>query len=354
MSATDSVLQALTLDPDLPQVRLSLATIYQGTGRIELSEDQLRLIIEEQPASSDAHRILGQTLLAQRELDEAAEEYQRAIELRPNYWRNHGELGLLYLQIGRRPLAAAAFRRVTELLPESARGFQMLGAVYQALGELQVARENYERALQLGELPSTYSNIGLLHYVEGNFAEAAKAFERARDLSPSDFRVRRNLGDVYQQLGQTEQAQAEYQRAVELTMDLVKVNPTDATQLGQLAVLEALVGRHRDAKRHADEAVTIAPDDGNLLYFKAVVHARAGEQEAALSSLRDALRHRFPAALIRQQGELTSLEDLPEFNAILEEGLSQRLAEEDPDAQFQQLRGLLEALDSVVQREGRQ
>lgn len=89
--------------------------------------------------------------------------------------------------------------------------------------------------------------------------------------------MRRNLGDVYQQLGQTEQAQAEYQRAVELTADLVKVNPTDPTQLGQLAVLEALVGRHQDAKRHADEAVTIAPDDGNLLYFKAVVHARAEE-----------------------------------------------------------------------------
>ena len=47
VSATDSVLQALALDPDLPQARLSLATIYQGTGRIELSEDQLRLIIEE-------------------------------------------------------------------------------------------------------------------------------------------------------------------------------------------------------------------------------------------------------------------------------------------------------------------
>ena len=141
-----------------------------------------------------------------------------------------------------RPPAAAVFRRVTELLPESARGFQMLGAVYQALGELQAARENYERTLQLGELPSTYSNIDLLHYADGNFADAAKAFERARDLSLSDFRVCRNLGDVYQQLGQTEQAQAEYQRGVELTVDLVKVNPTDPTQLGQLAVFETLVG----------------------------------------------------------------------------------------------------------------
>ena len=131
VSATDAVLAALALDPGLPQVRLSLAKIYQGTGRSELSEDQVRRVIEEQPSNSDAHRILGQTLAAQGRLDEALEEYQQAIGLRPNYWRHHGDLGLLYFQVGRRPLAAAAFRRVTELMPASARGFQMLGAVYQ-------------------------------------------------------------------------------------------------------------------------------------------------------------------------------------------------------------------------------
>ena len=288
VSATDAVLEALAIDPDLPQVRLSLATIYLGTGRSELSEDQVRRVIEEQPSNSDAHRILGQTLAGQGRLDEALEEYQRAIGLRPNYWRHHGDLGLLYSQVGRRPLAAAEFRRVTELMPASARGFQMLGAVYQTLGEIAEARANYERALELGELPGTYTNLGLLHYADQNYPAATEAFERARDLSPNDFRFRRNLGDAYRELGRTEDAHSEYERAVELVADLADVDPTNATLLGQRAVLESLVGEFDEARRHVDEAVRLTPDDGNLFYFKAVVHASSDEPDQALAALGEA------------------------------------------------------------------
>ena len=265
VSATDAVLEALELDPDLPQVRLSLATIYQGTGRSELSEDQVRRVIEEQPSNSDAHRMLGQTLAVQGRLDEALEEHQQAIDLRPNCWRHHGDVGLLYFQVGRRPLAAAAFRRVTELMPASARGFQMLGAVYQTLGEVAQARENYERALQLGELPATYTNLGLLHYADQNYPAATEAFERARDLSPNDFRFRRNLGDAYGELGRADDAHSEYERAVELVADLADVDPTNAMLQGQRAVLETLVGRFTEARHHVDEAARLAPEDGNIL-----------------------------------------------------------------------------------------
>ena len=148
--AADAVLAALALDPDLPQVRLSLATIYRGTGRVEQAEDQVRQVIEGYPSNSDAHRVLGQILDSQRRTDEAVAEYGQAIALRPSYWRNYFELGLTYYQANRRPLAAAQFRRVTELMPESARGFQVLGSMYQTMGELELARENYERSLEFG------------------------------------------------------------------------------------------------------------------------------------------------------------------------------------------------------------
>ena len=353
VSATDAVLEALELDPDLPQVRLSLATIYQGTGRSELSEDQVRRVIEEQPSNSDAHRMLGQTLAVQGRLDEALEEHQQAIDLRPNYWRHHGDLGLLYFQVGRRPLAAAAFRRVTELMPASARGFQMLGAVYQTLGEVAQARENYERALQLGELPATYTNLGLLHYADQNYPAATEAFERARDLSPNDFRFRRNLGDAYRELGRADDAHSEYERAVELVADLADVDPTNAMLQWQRAVLETLVGRFTEARRHVDEAARLAPEDGNIFYFKAVVHASADEPDEALAALGQALARGFPAALVRPQGELTSLEDRPEFGSMLEETPSQTTAP-GQTPQIQQLRGLLDALDAVVQQHSRQ
>ena len=351
MRATDSVLKALTIDPDLPQVRLPLATIYEGTGRAELAEDQIRRVIEEQPSNSDAHRMLAQTLVAQGQFDEGVAEYEQAIALRPNYWRNHGDLGLLYFQIGRRPLAAGQFRRVTELLPERARGFQMLGSVYQALGERQTAREIYERALEYGELPTTHSNIGVLHYAEGNYEESARSFEQAVEASPEDFRWRRNLGDAYRELGRDEDASVQYGRAVELARGLVDVNPTNAILTGQLAVLETLVDHDAEARRRAEEAIAMAPDDPSLHYLKAVVHASADDVESALASLRAALERGFPVALVRQQGELVMLEGVPEFEELLSG--QPRQPTDDANAQIDQLRGLLESLDSAATREGR-
>ena len=60
----------------------------------------------------------------------------------------------------------------------------------------------------------------------------------------------------------------------------------------------------------------------------------------------------YPPALVRQQGELTTLEGMPEFEAVLE--AEPAPITDAPDQQMQQLRGLLEALDTVVQQGGRE
>ncbi len=344
--AADAVLAALALDPDLPQVRLSLATIYRGTGRVEQAEDQVRQVIEGYPSNSDAHRVLGQILDSQRRTDEAVAEYGQAIALRPSYWRNYFELGLTYYQANRRPLAAAQFRRVTELMPESARGFQVLGSMYQTMGELELARENYERSLEFGALPAAHSNIGLLEWAAGNYEAAAEAFAAAVALAPDDFRYRRNLGDAYRVLGREEEALAEYRRAVEKAADVVRVNAADVVTLGQLATIESLAGSHEAALGHIDDALQLAPGDPGLLYTKAVVHAASGDTETALSFVISAVSGGYPPTLARQQGELTALEGMPEFEELLVAAPAP--AADAPGQQMQQLRGLLETLVTEV------
>ena len=349
--AADAVLTALTLDSWLPQVRLSLATIYRGTGRVEQAEDQVRQVIEGYPSNSDAHRVLGQILDSQRRVDEAVAEYDRAIALRPSYWRNYFELGLTYYQANRRPLAAAQFRRVTELMPESARGFQVLGGIYQTMGELELARENYQRSLEYGEVPTTYSNIGVLHWVEGDYEAAREAFASAVRIAPDNFLWRRNLGDALRALGDEEAALGEYEQAIDQATAVVDVNPSDVVVLGQLATIESLAGRADEAAGHVEEALRLAPGDPNLLYTKAVVYAAAGDTETALASVIEAVSGGYPPALVRQQGELTALEGMPEFEAMLAAGPAP--VSDAPGQQMQQLRGLLESLDTAVQQGSR-
>ena len=55
---------------------------------------------------------------------------------------------------------------------------------------------------------------------------------------------------------------------------------------------------------------------------------------------------------MRQQGELTSLEERPEFISMLDETPGQTTAP-GQTPQIQQLRALLDALDTVVQQHSR-
>jgi len=192
----------------------------------------------------------------------------------------------------------------------------MLGAAYDKMGNDDLALVYYQRAIELNPDARAYSNLGTLYYRQGRFADAAKAYGEAARLEPSPAK-HRNLGDLYARLGQPARAREQYLRAVELSQSLLRVNPKDARSLGLLAVSEAKLGRRDVAARHADEAVALAPLDGEVLYRKAVVAALAGRTGPALTSLRQALDHGYSPADAARDDDFGSLRDSPAFRPLV-------------------------------------
>ena len=123
-------------------------------------------------------------------------ELQKAIALRPNYWRNHSELGFAYYRAGRLDEAADAYRRVTELQPDSALGFHMLGTVQQAAGDTAAALLSYTRANEIRPAYGTWSNMGTILFWQGDYAKAADAYAHAIALAPHEPELYANLARV--------------------------------------------------------------------------------------------------------------------------------------------------------------
>jgi tetratricopeptide (TPR) repeat protein len=192
----------------------------------------------------------------------------------------------------------------------------MLGAVYDKMGNDELALVYYRRAIDLNPDARAYSNLGTLYYRQGKFAEAAQAYSEAARLEPGPAK-HRNLGDVYARLGQATRAREQYERAVALSQSILGVNPKDAHTLGLLAVSEAKLGRHDVAARHAEEAVGLAPLDGEVLYRKAVVAALAGRTGPALAALRQALDHGYSAADAARDDDFGPLRDSPAFRQLV-------------------------------------
>jgi serine/threonine-protein kinase len=309
--------KALTLDQQQPDVWISLARIHQGTGRREEALNELNKALSLQPNSDEAHQVMGQVLQSLERLKEAEEHYLEAVALRPNYWRHHSLLGGFYYATGRGKDAVAAFTRVTELQPDNGRGFNNLGAAYYALGDNANALKFWERAVTITPMPETLSNIGIIHFVEGRYEEARVSFQQAVTALPNDGLLRGNLGDALAGLNRREEARQAWLEAVRLDREALKVNPNDATTLARIALREAKLGEQALAERDITAAVSLNATDAEVLYYSAVVRALAGDSERALTSLEQALKNGYSAAIAAGDRDLGAIRDTPRFRALV-------------------------------------
>ncbi|HSR68797.1 MAG TPA: tetratricopeptide repeat protein [Acidobacteriota bacterium] len=316
--ARHAIQRALQLDPQRPEVRISLAVIYEGTGQNEKAIEELRGALRQQPNNDDAHRLLGNVLKAEGRSEEAIESYRQAIAFRPDYWGNYRALGLAYFDAGRYQEAITAFRRITELQPDSVWGYQSVGVAHHAAGNLDDAISWYTRALAEGPSAAAYSNLGTIHYRRGEFEKAARNYEKALEMHPARVTTLRNLGDAYSRLGLAEKAGQCYQRAIDLIQDTLQVNAKDARQLGLMALLEAKLGCRQGAVGHVDEAVALAPEDSQVLYRQAVVRALCGDREAALQALASALERGYSRSEAQLDDDLAALRGLPAYQRIIQ------------------------------------
>ena len=312
-SAAEEVLKAVALDPGSNETRMSLAAVYQITGRSGAAVDELRTVLARQPTNDEAHRQLGDILSKEGKPEQALAEFQRAVALRSDFWKNHERLGLFFLANGRSAEAVTAFTRVVALHSNSSDGFQQLGTAYQTLGNSEEARKNYQRAIALNPNPAAFSNLGTLEYSAGRFLAAADAYESAIKLRPNRPAYHRNLGDAYVRLGKRPEAEAEYSAALGLTEQTLAINPADPTAMSQLAVYEAKLGRHDSALRHIRSAFSLNPGNPELLYRTSVVQTLLGDKANGMKALGEALDRGYSAVLARDDDDLAALRDLPEF-----------------------------------------
>jgi serine/threonine-protein kinase len=311
-------LEALRIDPDQAEVRMSLAVMYTGQGKNDDAVAELMRVMERQPDNDNAHRLLSSIHIDLGEWDAAIAAAKRAAALRPSYWRNHSHLGFVYFRGGNYDEAARAYARMIELQPDNARGYQALGTTLQAAGRNDEALEQYDKALSIRPSARTYSNVGTLHFWGGNHRKAAAAYEKAVSLAPNDPALHANLGDAYLKLGQPARARECYRRAVQQVQKLLGVSGNDPQHLSALALYEAKLGDHDTAADALRKSLAISPKDGQVLYAAALVHALAGQNGPACSHLGDAIENGASSEEIRHAYELVALKGCPAYDAVVQ------------------------------------
>jgi tetratricopeptide (TPR) repeat protein len=315
--ATEAVMRATRADPVQAAVSYSLGNMAYQRGRLEDAANSIRRSLALQPDLDDAHRVLGHVLSDRGDVEGAIAEHRLAIRIRPSYWRHYNSLGLVYYRAGRYRDALDPYRRATELQPSAAGPFQMLGTIYYRLEQFDEAIGNYEHAVRLGPNAAAFANLALGYYARQRYDEAQQAYQRSLALNPKSIGNQRNLGDVYMRLKQPVRAKAAYEQGIAVGNELLAVNPRDYRTIALVALCEVKVGRAADAERHAAEARALAPTDREILQRSAEIHARLGDQAAALRYLKSAIDRGYGRHEALENDELAALRKLPAFVALV-------------------------------------
>jgi len=190
-----------------------LGLVYYRAGRPEEALPAFRRVTELQPDLPNGFQSLGATYHSMGALDQAVSNYQEAIQ-RGYSWVAHSNLGTIYYRRGRFAEAAEQYEKALELNPNRHVYHRNLGDAYQRLGRPQDARASYLRAKELGlkmlsvnpnEAP-VMSFLGLCEAKLGNTAEALHLATEATRLAPREADVLYDRAVVHALSGDVENA----------------------------------------------------------------------------------------------------------------------------------------------------
>jgi tetratricopeptide (TPR) repeat protein len=129
-----------------PLAVMSLGYAYSAVGEQEKALAAMRRYIEMEPEAADPRASYADLLLRFGRYDEALEQYQKSLELKPDYWYAFQMIGKVNATMGRLRDAEKMFARTYELLPQS----QDLDAERLATAaSMAMARGNYKEAERL-------------------------------------------------------------------------------------------------------------------------------------------------------------------------------------------------------------
>ena len=203
---------------------LRLAKSDLTEGKLSKAIVTCEKILEIQPNSADAYRILGETYQAEDNFEKAMYAYAKAVEIQPEYAEVHAFLGQLYSQ-------------------------------KKWLGE---AANQYQKAINLGlKLPEVYYNLGNIFYQFRYFESAIQCYETAIVIKPNYINAYLGLGIIFER-------ERNYQAAVDIYRKVIELNPDFVEAYNNLGRILSSWNRTSEAIEVYQQALVLKPDSASL------------------------------------------------------------------------------------------
>lgn len=243
--------------------------------------ERITEVIEEDPLIKEAHRVRARIFLKLNRLEEAIEECKEALEIDPEYEAAIFSLAHAYKRLKKYEEAITGYERLMQLDPRDHKPAYNLGEIYLKMDDIDKAIFYLQKAIELEpERSSMAHNLLGTAYLEKKMVEQAEAeFNKALEMRLHIPDGHFNLALVYEERNELRKAVEEYKKEIEL-------HPAAYPAHFNLAKLYVKMGNMLKGIEHFKEAIKHKKDFANGYLFLAKAYLDLGENfdEAILLS----------------------------------------------------------------------
>lgn len=281
------------------RVHARLSEIYLRSEDHARAVEQLKAILESNPANVQAHYFLGNIAMEERRPVEAVDHLRRALVLKPDFEQAYYDLSNALIAADQPSDALATLDEVRKRFPQNFISEFLRAVAYTRQKAYDQAVKLFGAAEVLAQTSDSkrlnhffYFQYGAAAERGGDFAIAEKHFRKALELNPDFHEAQNYLGYMWAERG------TNLTEALDLLQKAIKAEPDNEAYLDSLGWVLFQLGKPAEAVTHIQRAIELSKEpDATLLDHLGDVHFALKSWDQAREAWERSLRIEQKAAV---------------------------------------------------------
>ncbi|MGO9018355.1 MAG: tetratricopeptide repeat protein [Syntrophobacteraceae bacterium] len=206
--------------------------------------------------------------------------FEHALKVTNNNYIAYRQRGTVYQTHGMYKEAIIDYNKAIDIYPEYARAYLNRGDTYAVIGNYDKAIADYEKAVEIDpEIAEAYYNKGTVYAIIGKQKQAIEDYDRAIEIDPGYAKAYINRGNAYVAIGNQKQAILDYGRAIEIV-------PKDAKAYYNRGIVYASIGNQKQAIEDYNRAIDIKPEFAEAYFGRSVSYSSLGDKKQSSEDLK--------------------------------------------------------------------
>ena len=209
----------------IPQSELQSAVFLVNNGKIQEALQVVEPLIDKYPDESILFNIRGVCNKANNQFNDAIDDFNHAVSIKPDYAEAYYNLGVTLREIGNPNAAIIVYQKALSINHHYVNAHNNLGQIFLVKEDFNAAIEHLEWAVAFNpEFSSAHNNLGSSFLGLNKIHDAIQSFNRALELNPNYAIPYYNLGVCYQRIGEIKLAKENFENALALNADYAKAH----------------------------------------------------------------------------------------------------------------------------------